>query len=441
MGGRCGCCCRTFFGCGLAVLVLGAIGNLEAAQTNPKFFSSVYLPPQAPAPELLQNHLDRVSSHLSASSNSSSLRRSSFPPTPVTPPADDLAHIDFCDPRNLTVGIASPSGLGDDDEDYKFVLQNEALVKAAPLPLPLSPPTVFEFASAPAHGPPSLHETLESEDALINSLFDLQEEVPASSFSTRSRASSDAPSLGHSSFSCPDLEDFDTESFKSEYLCLPEDSDDLEAHPSKRQRMDACAPVINTTSESQSENTQQQTTPAPEQQQSNNTSDESKDHSKANTPSGDNNGDTPSTPQQTTGNRRGRKQSLTEDPSKTFVCELCSRRFRRQEHLKRHYRSLHTQDKPFECHECSKTFSRSDNLAQHARTHGSGAIVMNLIDDPEAMAMHHSYMMSGHHMPSHEDYRTYGKVLFQAAAEIPGSGSDYSDEGSDGEHRKRKRMD
>jgi len=46
--------------------------------------------------------------------------------------------------------------------------------------------------------------------------------------------------------------------------------------------------------------------------------------------------------------RRGRKQSLTDDPSKTFVCTLCSRRFRRQEHLKRHYRSLHTQDKPFE---------------------------------------------------------------------------------------------
>ena len=33
--------------------------------------------------------------------------------------------------------------------------------------------------------------------------------------------------------------------------------------------------------------------------------------------------------------RRGRKQSLTEDPSKTFVCTLCWRRFRRQEHLKR----------------------------------------------------------------------------------------------------------
>ncbi|KAI5815948.1 hypothetical protein BZA77DRAFT_69681 [Pyronema omphalodes] len=69
--------------------------------------------------------------------------------------------------------------------------------------------------------------------------------------------------------------------------------------------------------------------------------------------------------------RRGRKQSLTEDPSKTFVCHLCTRRFRRQEHLKRHFRSLHTKDKPFSCGECGKKFSRSDNLSQHARTHGS----------------------------------------------------------------------
>ena len=74
-------------------------------------------------------------------------------------------------------------------------------------------------------------------------------------------------------------------------------------------------------------------------------------------------------------NRRGRKQSLTDDPSKTFVCSLCSRRFRRQEHLKRHYRSLHTEEKPFECADCGKKFSRSDNLAQHARTHANSSVV------------------------------------------------------------------
>lgn len=78
--------------------------------------------------------------------------------------------------------------------------------------------------------------------------------------------------------------------------------------------------------------------------------------------------------------RRGRKQSLTEDPSKTFACDLCSRKFRRQEHLKRHYRSLHTGEKPFECADCGKKFSRSDNLAQHQRTHGSGSIVMGVLE-------------------------------------------------------------
>jgi len=76
--------------------------------------------------------------------------------------------------------------------------------------------------------------------------------------------------------------------------------------------------------------------------------------------------------------RRGRKQSLTEDPSKTFVCHLCTRRFRRQEHLKRHFRSLHTKDKPFSCGECGKKFSRSDNLSQHARTHGNGTIQVHI---------------------------------------------------------------
>ncbi|KAF4974118.1 hypothetical protein FZEAL_8941 [Fusarium zealandicum] len=147
--------------------------------------------------------------------------------------------------------------------------------------------------------------------------------------------------------------------------------------------------------------------------------------------------ESPSAPLPAPANRRGRKQSLTEDPSKTFVCELCNRRFRRQEHLKRHYRSLHTQDKPFECNECGKKFSRSDNLAQHSRTHGSGAIVMNLIDDDS-----HAYDGSMVHQPAAEDYNTYGKVLFQMASEVPGSASEMSsDEGSDEGKKKRKRSD
>ncbi|KAL8721273.1 MAG: hypothetical protein Q9225_002015 [Loekoesia sp. 1 TL-2023] len=107
--------------------------------------------------------------------------------------------------------------------------------------------------------------------------------------------------------------------------------------------------------------------------------------------------------------RRGRKQSLTDDPSKQFVCNLCSRRFRRQEHLKRHYRSLHTHDKPFECNECGKKFSRSDNLSQHARTHGTGAVVMGVLEDGE--------VPPGEKAQSLEDSDTgaLGAVLFEAA--------------------------
>lgn len=108
--------------------------------------------------------------------------------------------------------------------------------------------------------------------------------------------------------------------------------------------------------------------------------------------------------------RRGRKQSLTEDPSKTFVCTLCSRRFRRQEHLKRHYRSLHTQDKPFECNECGKKFSRSDNLAQHSRTHGAGSVVMGVLDPSEAS-------------PAADEQQEPGAVMYEATQ----SGSESSE--------------
>lgn len=66
---------------------------------------------------------------------------------------------------------------------------------------------------------------------------------------------------------------------------------------------------------------------------------------------------------------RGRKPSPIPDASKQFACEFCDRRFKRQEHLKRHVRSLHMCEKPFQCHICDKKFSRSDNLNQHIKTH------------------------------------------------------------------------
>ncbi|CEP60528.1 Com2p LALA0_S01e12970g [Lachancea lanzarotensis] len=69
---------------------------------------------------------------------------------------------------------------------------------------------------------------------------------------------------------------------------------------------------------------------------------------------------------------RGRKPSPILDSSKHFACEFCDRRFKRQEHLKRHVRSLHMGEKPFGCHICGKKFSRSDNLNQHVKTHQEG---------------------------------------------------------------------
>ena len=136
--------------------------------------------------------------------------------------------------------------------------------------------------------------------------------------------------------------------------------------------------------------------------------------------------------------RRGRKQSLTDDPSKTFVCALCNRRFRRQEHLKRHYRSLHTHDKPFECGECGKKFSRSDNLSQHQRTHGAGSFPIDMPNeggDPTA---------GGDQQEAHDNHERMATLLYQASVRIGGPPSDPSsgsenDSSATGTEKKRKR--
>lgn len=68
---------------------------------------------------------------------------------------------------------------------------------------------------------------------------------------------------------------------------------------------------------------------------------------------------------------RGRKPSLLFDDAKIFKCDMCERRFKRQEHLKRHVSSLHMGERPYSCDICLKSFSRSDNLNQHKRTHNN----------------------------------------------------------------------
>ena len=60
---------------------------------------------------------------------------------------------------------------------------------------------------------------------------------------------------------------------------------------------------------------------------------------------------------------------------KVYTCKVpgCGKCFKRSEHLKRHVRSIHTDEKPFLCPypSCNKRFSRHDNLNQHARVHTS----------------------------------------------------------------------
>ena len=401
----------------------------------------MYLQPQATKIAPLNIH---TSDLLSPASSCPSLSPSPSPYARSVSSED----IDFCDPRNLTVGTVNstlapefstlPTLCAGEDEDQKFVLRG-----ATPA---FSPNSSFDFTSQLCSSLPSFDDfsDFDSEDDFVNGLVNLGE--CASTQTSRSRASSDAISLSHS-------DDFEvSDAFGADSLLSPpdscedcEDCEDSDEPSSKRQKMsDTSKPTVNTAADSQTGSAQQQTqTPPSNQESSSSTAPEGNNASESNSGS-----DNAGTPAQAPSSRRGRKQSLTEDPSKTFVCEICNRRFRRQEHLKRHYRSLHTQDKPFECNECGKKFSRSDNLAQHSRTHGAGAIVMDLVGNPEGMGganvMHPDYhpaMMGSSGMVGGEEYPSLGKVLFQVAADVPGSGSEHSsDEGSD-QAKKRKRAD
>jgi hypothetical protein len=344
-----------------------------------------------------------------------------------------------------------------DDEDQKFEFRGEEFAKT-PAPA-VSQNTPFAFNPQLPHGLPHFDDLsdFESEDDFVNGLVNLGEQ-PASQ-ATRSRASSDALSLGQASFVCEDdFCDFDDAgSVDVGGLPSPPDSSkDSDEHQHKRLKKSKAQgkPAMNATADSASAGHESQQASDPNQEshgtESANQSDSNSVDQSGFDGSNSLEGDSTSNALPHQPNRRGRKQSLTEDPSKTFVCELCNRRFRRQEHLKRHYRSLHTQEKPFECHECGKKFSRSDNLSQHARTHGSGAIVMDLINDPEAMAAAaagnypgyaHHHMMAGVG-PVGEDYQTtFGRVLFQVASEIPGSASEPSSDEDSDSSKKRKRAE
>lgn len=381
----------------------------------------------------------------------------SLSPSPPYARSISSDDVDFCDPRNLTVGssnsnhtleaVAVPTIYSSDEKQSKLLVQQT-------VSSPGSPSQSFEsfmLETPQVYGQFEEFSDLDSQDNFVHRLINLGSGAKLQS--VRSRASSDAFSIGQSSCSYEeDPADFDTcESFS--IPSSPDSCGDLDDHKDKKQRTSEVLVMKANADTGSGQPPEQRTPTAADNSQCDNRG--SLNTSSESTSSPNDNGNQNS--QHEPASRRGRKQSLTEDPSKQFVCDLCNRRFRRQEHLKRHYRSLHTREKPFECNECGKKFSRSDNLAQHARTHGSGAIVMNLIDDPDAVAAagvppgfsHHMIASTGlasdagRALSIDDDYHQFGKVLFQVTAELPGSSTELSsDEGSDHTSRKkRKRAD
>lgn len=391
----------------------------------------------------LQSQLSNAHSFHSATSDPFSAVSASCPslsPSPA-PYARSVAaseqDIDFCDPRNLTVSagsvnatltheacIAAPC-LGEDQIKSVAIAPSQSSFQFNP-ELPGSLPTFEDYSD------------LESEEDFVNSLVNLSgaQELPDVG-RPRACTGSSVVSLGHGSFIGDEELSFDHVD-ALEFATLPSPpsttvsfSEDL--HRDKRARKSykkearIATPIMTVAAASEDQSVQER--------------DESpsKDHDGSDSGVSSGSEDGASTPLPAPANRRGRKQSLTEDPSKTFVCELCNRRFRRQEHLKRHYRSLHTQEKPFECNECGKKFSRSDNLAQHSRTHGSGHMIMGVFEEGELPSGYDGSVVPP---PTAEEISNYGKVLFQLASEVPGSASDLSsEEGGDEGKKKRKRSD
>jgi 5-methylcytosine-specific restriction endonuclease McrA len=395
----------------------------------------------------------------------------SLSPSPSPYPRSVISEqdFDFCDPRNLTVGTgqsatpkpsiktefpALPTLCTGDDEEHRFMLGGETFTKAPEI----TNANTFDFISTTHHDSLAAFDQfsdLDSEDDFVNGLVNFPATENVQFFgSKRQRTGSDLISLDNEPFiSEDDFEDFedleDSEQFA--VACLPSppasgsETENKKTKRSKKSRKARCEEDSSEFDElvrsrkytvpmnAAAGSPAQESTNQGEQNTAPSQSGSSESNTANNAMGGSEAGATPS--QSAPVNRRGRKQSLTEDPSKTFVCDQCNRRFRRQEHLKRHYRSLHTHDKPFECHECGKKFSRSDNLSQHARTHGSGAIVMGVLEEGELQPDHMESASDGEHI------HALGNVLFGVAAAASGSESEGpSDIGSsDGDSQSRKK--
>lgn len=111
---------------------------------------------------------------------------------------------------------------------------------------------------------------------------------------------------------------------------------------------------------------------------------------------------------------------------KVFDCPQtnCPRQFKRQEHLRRHFRS-HTGEKPYVCMipECRRAFARSDHLQHHLRIHSNASeydndtIMRNLMHSPPlefqlpkgSPALYNDFQRSDSRMSMHSaiDHQSY----------------------------------
>lgn len=351
-------------------------------------------------------------------------------PSPLPRVSFAQAENNFCNPRDLTVSASSEAVLPTlcpGDEEHKFVFKGES-AKAERV----EPSQPFELSGLPQFEP--LFE-LDSEDDFAG-LVHFPSNDNAQFMGHKRQRTSDLVSFTPeddivSNASFTDFEDdlvhglpltpSDSESFCSDDMSEPAPKRRAIQKAASGEYIEAGTDYQGKTQTSGGNTTQSEAS--------------SQQESGANENAVGSSSDDGSPPPAATTSRRGRKQSLTEDPSKTFVCTLCNRRFRRQEHLKRHYRSLHTHDKPFECTDCGKKFSRSDNLSQHQRTHGAGAVVLGVMDHSEVQLQ----APSGAY--DNQDPAMLGEILYQAASAVSSSSSDgYSDmDNSPIKMRKRKR--
>ena len=391
----------------------------------------------------------------------------------------------FCDPKNLTIDSKHshpastplsfptlPTLCSGDNDEHKLILGGELIpTKSLNEPVQLLQSSMISTVTSLPHFEPFLD--LESDNEFITDLtrFSNQESI---GYSGNKRQKLDIGSIDAESFLSEDSFDSRDEfdALTSEFLTPPESrraSEEVEAplvdspivenkksplsgkKPNSRNSISPAPadtesnnfPVTQGSTESSMSAT------SPQEQQTRNDSSASSDTQST---SAGTEAENSASAAAAASARRGRKQSLTEDPSKTFVCQLCSRRFRRQEHLKRHYRSLHTHDKPFECHDCGKKFSRSDNLSQHARTHGSGAIQLGVYEEGQSPSMQSEgqFDFSGQHHIAPRDgseasisdgeAARLGNVLYEAAAEAAGSSTE-SDSGISSINSNAKSLD